>query len=360
MAYTLTQVRPLLSKTELDLFDQSRAEPIRSLTAAQLRSKVTRTRALRDKYRDLLRRQTVQTRRGPAGGRKQDPATENARTRRKSEVFAEVLERFEARLQKVEADAAKASAAKASKAAKAAKATKTPKATKTAKAAKTSGTSGATRPAKAAKVAQGGKAAKAIKAAKATKGSKTAKAAKPAKVASTKGAKASKTPRAKAATAGATKSATAPKAAKASKSSRTASNDRTTAAAKKPATAATKKAASAKARASKPAKAAPSKAKARSTTAAKKGARPAATPSLDSLATAVRRAVRRKQEAAHGDGGSAGKFPVPADATSHAPTDVPAVAERLNPLKAKPENRTIHAHARASDHRRQARRDTRG
>lgn len=33
MAYTLTQARPLLNAAELELFDHSRAEPTKALTA---------------------------------------------------------------------------------------------------------------------------------------------------------------------------------------------------------------------------------------------------------------------------------------------------------------------------------------
>ena len=75
MAYTLTQARTLLSANELALFDASRAQPIKALTPARLRGKVTRARALRDKYRDLYRRQTVSTRAAPAGRRSAAAAT---------------------------------------------------------------------------------------------------------------------------------------------------------------------------------------------------------------------------------------------------------------------------------------------
>lgn len=109
MAYTLTQARALLTATELNLFDHSRAAPIKALTPARLRSKITRARALRDKYRDLYRRQTVATRgvparqRAPAGG-------DNERTKRKAELFAEVLTRFEGRMAQIEASVEKAAA----------------------------------------------------------------------------------------------------------------------------------------------------------------------------------------------------------------------------------------------------------
>lgn len=105
MAYTLTQARALLTAAELAIFDQSRAEPIKALTAARLQGKVTRARALRDKYRDLYRRQTVATRGTPASKRSA-VGGDNERTGRKAEVFAEVLGRFEARLALLTADEA--------------------------------------------------------------------------------------------------------------------------------------------------------------------------------------------------------------------------------------------------------------
>ena len=101
MAYTLTQARPLLTANELELFDQSRTDPIKNLTLARLRTKVTRARALRDKYRDLYRRQTVATRTAPAA-RRAAMGGDNERTQRKAQVMEEVLGRFQARVQLLE------------------------------------------------------------------------------------------------------------------------------------------------------------------------------------------------------------------------------------------------------------------
>lgn len=96
MTYTLTQARPLLNAAELELFDQSRAEPIKGLTPARLAGKVKRARTLRDKYRDLYRRQTVAVRGEDVAGRAAN-GSDNERTQRKADIFQEVLERFEAR-----------------------------------------------------------------------------------------------------------------------------------------------------------------------------------------------------------------------------------------------------------------------
>lgn len=113
MAYTITQARPLLNAAELELFDQSRAEPIKSLTLARLRGKATKARTLRDKYRDLFRRQTVSVRSAPTNKGRSPVGADNERTQRKADILQEVLGRFEARVQQLEAgeqrDAAKTS-----------------------------------------------------------------------------------------------------------------------------------------------------------------------------------------------------------------------------------------------------------
>ena len=94
MAYTLTQARPLLTAAELALFEQSRTEPVKRLTPADLASAVKRTRTLRDKSRDLYRRQTVSVRTDTPGAVTGD---DNERTQRKADILQEVLDRYEAR-----------------------------------------------------------------------------------------------------------------------------------------------------------------------------------------------------------------------------------------------------------------------
>ena len=94
MAYTLTQARPLLNAAELELFEQSRAEPVKQLTGAKLAGAVKRTRTLRDKYRDLYQRQTVAVRTSTPGA---VTGADNERTQRKAAILQEVLERYEAR-----------------------------------------------------------------------------------------------------------------------------------------------------------------------------------------------------------------------------------------------------------------------
>ena len=113
MATSITQARPLLTADELALFEQSRAEPIKSLTLARLLGKVTKARTLRDKYRDLFRRQTVAVRSGPGTKGRSPVGADNERTQRKAEILQEVLGRYEARVELLEAKQARESAVSA-------------------------------------------------------------------------------------------------------------------------------------------------------------------------------------------------------------------------------------------------------
>lgn len=70
MTYTLRQARSLLTSQELELFKASRRNVICHLSPAELRGYISRSRSLRDKFRDLYRRQTVATQAGrDAGGK---------------------------------------------------------------------------------------------------------------------------------------------------------------------------------------------------------------------------------------------------------------------------------------------------
>lgn len=136
MATNKTQAAKLLSAAEMEVFNASRAPAIKELGAAPLAAKVKRARTLRDKFRDLLQRQKVATRRstGTKGG---PGGSANERTATKAEVFDEVLQRFSARLEQVQAaaarDAARRDAAKAKERARAEKASATKAATAAAK-----------------------------------------------------------------------------------------------------------------------------------------------------------------------------------------------------------------------------------
>ena len=101
--FSLRQVKPLLTADELALFQASRRNAISHLSHAELRAQLTRARALRDKYRDLYRRQTVSTRTGrdaEGATTRQHKGDENSRTQLKHDVLADVVERFQARIDK--------------------------------------------------------------------------------------------------------------------------------------------------------------------------------------------------------------------------------------------------------------------
>lgn len=110
MAYNRSQAQKLCTASELVLFMASLADEVIQLTPAQLRSKVTRTRNLRDKYADLLRRQATSTR-VTTGAKRGDLGAANQRTEQKTRLFDETLKRFETRLAKLDAQIA-ATAAK--------------------------------------------------------------------------------------------------------------------------------------------------------------------------------------------------------------------------------------------------------
>lgn len=184
MAYTRTQARNLLTATELTLFDAGRTADVKALTATQLKSKVERTRKLRDKYRDLFKRQRLaaRDRTGSKGGRS---GVANARSKEKGVLFNELLGRFQARLAVVEAAAKKAAKPAAKKAKVAKKASKTTKAKVATKATKKGAKKDAKKGAK--------KAGKSIGAKKAASKKPATKKA-PAKKASVKKASAKKAP----------------------------------------------------------------------------------------------------------------------------------------------------------------------
>ncbi len=88
--------RKLLSSAEFELFEASRRDGICLLSAAELKRKVERTRRLRDKYRDLYKRQRLAMR-DMTGTKRGNTGAANARTREKAEIFQELLTRFQVR-----------------------------------------------------------------------------------------------------------------------------------------------------------------------------------------------------------------------------------------------------------------------
>jgi hypothetical protein len=90
---TRSAARELTTREEQQLVDASFHPAIRALSEARVRQKIGRARRLRDKYADLSRRQTRDSKRKGRGG-----GDDNKRTGQKARLFAESLERFEKRL----------------------------------------------------------------------------------------------------------------------------------------------------------------------------------------------------------------------------------------------------------------------
>lgn len=321
MTYSLRQVQPLLTKPELELFQASRAGAIKELNPRQLAAKLTRARALRDKYRDTYRRQTVATRTGPAKDRKQ-MGGDNNRTEVKAEIMQEVLTRFEAQHAKAQAKLDK-KAARKTKTARAHNAPGAPTTRTNPKAAQRSRRStGNAAPGEGAQLAMRG--------ATTTKPRQVARKKRAAEdlgyeVVSARGAKSTR----------AGGSSVRP---------------------------AVKKAAAKKAEPKKTtAKKAPAK-----KIAAKKAITGAAKPA-EKLVKQVRKAVANKAATAPTEGQPTARRAIrtqvggtsSANAQGAVPTNMPAKAQRLNPLKAEPINKKIHASARGRKKTFEGKRDAR-
>lgn len=97
MNYSARQVRELTSKSEWELVSASHQGAIAQLSEKALRSNIERTRRLRDKNRDLYRRQQIASRKR-SGANPASHAPSNARTGQKAQIFDETLSRFTKRL----------------------------------------------------------------------------------------------------------------------------------------------------------------------------------------------------------------------------------------------------------------------
>jgi len=114
MAFNRNHARPLCTDAEYKLFTASLADELGALTLVQLRSKIQRARKLRDKYRDLLKRQRLANR-ARTGTKKGARPETNVRTADKAKLFDEALARFQARADKLAAAAEREARRKANK-----------------------------------------------------------------------------------------------------------------------------------------------------------------------------------------------------------------------------------------------------
>lgn len=97
MQITRAKATALLNKGEMQLYDDSRHNPIRKFSASQLESRITRARSARDRARDLVRRQKLDSRK-QTGSKRGASGNANQRSEDKVEILADILTRFETRL----------------------------------------------------------------------------------------------------------------------------------------------------------------------------------------------------------------------------------------------------------------------
>lgn len=125
MPFNRNHVRAFLAKNEIGLFESSLGADLKALSAAEVQRRIDRTRKLRDKYRDLLRRQKLATR-ARTGSKRGISGEANERTAKKAKAFEETLARFEAQAKQLAAASRKA-AVKSKKSPAKAKSAATPK-----------------------------------------------------------------------------------------------------------------------------------------------------------------------------------------------------------------------------------------
>lgn len=99
MAFTAAEAKALCTAVELTLVKASLRNEIGKFSVVQIRQKVDRTRKLRDKWRDQAKKQ----RRATQTSQRSRETGANARSAEKSELFGEVLARFEVQLASLEA-----------------------------------------------------------------------------------------------------------------------------------------------------------------------------------------------------------------------------------------------------------------
>jgi hypothetical protein len=105
MNLDLRKAAQLCTERELALVKSASGGKLKALSAKRLELQISRARGLRDRFRDLAHRQKREAI-GKVAPRGMRPARGNARTVEKEELFREVLQRFEARAEKLRASEA--------------------------------------------------------------------------------------------------------------------------------------------------------------------------------------------------------------------------------------------------------------
>ncbi len=114
MALTVAQAKAICTPSELQLVRLSMPREVVKFDARQLTAKIKRSRDLRDKWRDLAKRQTRTTKvESP-----QKLGSANQRSADKAQLFAETLARYDSQWQAVRSDSPQRASAKNPKIAK--------------------------------------------------------------------------------------------------------------------------------------------------------------------------------------------------------------------------------------------------
>ncbi len=175
MPITRDHASRVLTQPEMGLFGDSRNPALRALSEKALASRVERTRKLRDKSRDLLQRQKLKSR-GRTGSKLGTSGVANQRTGKKGEILDDMLQRFESRLQEVQA-AGEPAVLTAGKPKAGITARKTASGSKTTRARKTTDRQPAPKPSARTRTAASAKPGTAANASMAASATRTAKAA---------------------------------------------------------------------------------------------------------------------------------------------------------------------------------------
>ena len=110
MLVTRQQAQLLLSAAEMELYDESRSNPLRKLDAAALENRIARMRRARERARDLLQRQKLASR-NATGSKRGASGMANQRSKDKAALLDDILKRFEAALDPTRKATAKPAAA---------------------------------------------------------------------------------------------------------------------------------------------------------------------------------------------------------------------------------------------------------
>lgn len=97
MPFTRAKAEALLNRTEMGLYDDSRINSLRKLSASQIGQRIERGRRARDRARDLVKRQKLASRER-TGAKRGTSGLANERSKQKAELMADILKRFETAL----------------------------------------------------------------------------------------------------------------------------------------------------------------------------------------------------------------------------------------------------------------------